>query len=85
MEATLAKFIEQEQKESLTAVETLQRQINTNGLAVVGSEATPEALQRGQTDMLILAKEFYEGEQKEELVKLAVVELKGVGTTLFNV
>ena len=52
---------------------------------MVGSEATPEALQRGQTDMLILANEFYEGEQKEELVKLAVVELKGVGTTLFNV
>ncbi len=50
----------------------LQREINTNGLAVVGSEATLEALKRGQADMLILAKEFYEGELKEELVKLAV-------------
>ena len=70
--ATLATFIEQEQKESLAAVEMLQRQINTNGLAVVGSEATLEAMKRGQADMLILAKEFYEGELKEELVKLAV-------------
>lgn len=72
VEATLATFIEQEQKESLAAVEMLQREINTNGLAVVGSEATLEALKRGQADMLILAKEFYEGELKEELVKLAV-------------
>ncbi len=72
VEATLSTFIEQEQKESLAAVEMLQRQINTNGLAVVGSKATLEALKRGQADMLIMAKEFYEGELKEELVKLAV-------------
>ena len=72
VEATLATFVEQEQKESLSAVEMLQREINTNGLAVVGSEATLEALKRGQADMLILATEFYEGELKEKLVKLAV-------------
>ena len=72
VEATLATFIEQEQKESIAAVEMLQREINTNGLAVVGSEATLEALKRGQADLLLLAKEFYEGELKEELVKLAV-------------
>ena len=72
VEATLAAFIDQEKKESLAAVEMLQRQINTNGLAVVGSEATLEALKRGQADMLVLAKEFYEGELKEELVKLAI-------------
>jgi len=35
-------------------------------------EATLEALKRGQADLLLLAKEFYEGELKEELVKLAV-------------
>jgi len=72
VEATLATFIEQEQKESLAVVEMLQREINTNGLAVVGSEATLEALKRGQADLLVLAKEFYEGELKEKLVKLAV-------------
>ena len=72
VDATLAAFIAREQKESLAAVEMLQRQINTSGLAVVGSEATLEALKRGQADMLILAKEFYEGELKEALVKLAV-------------
>ena len=72
VEATLTAFIDQEQKESVAAVEMLQREINTTGLAVVGFEATLEALQRGQADMLILAKEFYEGEQKEELVKLVV-------------
>ncbi|MBL0712923.1 MAG: hypothetical protein JJV98_04415 [Desulfosarcina sp.] len=72
VEATLAAFIDQEQKESRAAVEMLQWQININGLAVAGSEACLEALKRGQADMLILAKEFYEGELKEELVKLAV-------------
>ena len=72
VEATLAAFIDQEQKESFATVEMLQREINTTGLAVVGSEATLEALKRGQADMLILAKEFYEGELKEELVKLAI-------------
>jgi ribosomal protein L7Ae-like RNA K-turn-binding protein len=72
VEATLAAFIDQEQKESLAAVEMLQRQINTNGLAVAGSEACLEALKCGQADMLVLAKEFYEGELKEELVRLAV-------------
>ena len=72
VEATLEAFIVREQQESLAAVETLKREVNTNGLAVVGSENTLAALKRGQVDMLILAKEFYEGELKEEMVKLAV-------------
>ena len=72
MDATLATFVEQEQKESLSAVEMLQREINTNGLAVVGSEATREALKRGQADMLILATDFYKVELKEKRLKLAV-------------
>ena len=72
VDATLATFVEQEQKESLSAVEMLQREINTNGLAVVGSEATHEALKRGQADMLILATDFYKVELKEKRLKLAV-------------
>ena len=73
VEATLATFIDQEQKESVAVIEMFQREINTNGLAVVGSDATLKALKRRQADMLILAKEFYEGELKDALVKLAVL------------
>ncbi len=69
---TLNAFIRQEQSESLTAVEMLKQEMNKNGLGVVGTEASLAALRNGQADMLILAKEYYEGGQKEDLVKLAV-------------
>jgi hypothetical protein len=69
---TLNTFIRQEQTESFTAVEMLKQEMNKNGLGVVGTEASLAALRNGQADMLILAKEYYEGGQKEEMVKLAV-------------
>jgi len=69
---TLSAFIRQEQSESLSAVEMLKQEMNKNGLGVVGTKSSLEALRNGQADMLIIAKEFYEGEQKEDLVKLAV-------------
>jgi len=69
---TLSAFIRQEQSESLSAVEMLKQEMNKNGLGVVGTKASIAALQNGQVDMLILAKEFYWGEQKEALIKLAI-------------
>jgi protein required for attachment to host cells len=68
---TLSFFIEQEEQESLALVDTLQREINTDGLAVVGPEASREALQRGQVDVLVLAKEMPDMKVKEELVRMA--------------
>ncbi len=68
---TLNAFVNQEQQESLEAVELLQKKIYTDGLAVVGIPACLKALQKGQADMLVLAKEFKEEDKREELVKLA--------------
>lgn len=56
--ATLVTFIEQEERESQGVVERLQKQISTNGLAVVGTIASYEALKRGQVDVLVLAKAY---------------------------
>jgi len=69
---TLNTFILQEQFESITAVEMLQQEMKINGLGVVGTEASLAALRNGQVDMLILSKEYYEGVQKEDMVRLAV-------------
>ena len=46
--ATLASFIEEEQQESLAAVERLQKEICTHGLAVAGSRASLQALRAGK-------------------------------------
>jgi peptide subunit release factor 1 (eRF1) len=57
VKTTLATFIEAEEWESRSSVEDLVGQIRTGGLAVGGTEACLLALQRGQVDMLILAKD----------------------------
>ena len=56
--ATLNSFIQQEEKESQALVDRLQREINTNGLAVVGTAATLNALSRGQGDLLLLTSGY---------------------------
>jgi peptide subunit release factor 1 (eRF1) len=56
--ATLASFIEQEERESVATVDKLQTEINTHGLAVAGSRASFEALRHGQVDVLVLAKAY---------------------------
>jgi rubrerythrin len=58
VEATIASFMEAEETESRSAVEVLERQIRTGGLAVAGTGACFQALERGQTDILILAKSY---------------------------
>ena len=56
--ATLDSFIQKEEKESQAMVDHLQREINTNGLGVVGTFKTLEALTRGQADVLLLTNEY---------------------------
>ena len=56
--ATLASFIEEEQQESLAAVERLQAEICRHGLAVAGSRASLQALKCHQVDLLVMATEF---------------------------
>ncbi len=56
--ATLASFVEDEQQESLAAVEKLQDRVCSHGLAVVGSLASLQALKARQVDMLVMATEY---------------------------
>lgn len=69
--ATLAAFIEQEERESQAVVERLVRELRANGLAVAGPEASLVALWQGQADELVLARDFADVRVREELVRLA--------------
>lgn len=55
---TLALFILAEEKESQAAVDKLQAEVLQDGLAVVGTQATLQALQAGQVDVLIVVKGY---------------------------
>jgi hypothetical protein len=56
--ATLLSFIEQEEQESLALVDRIRQAIYTDGLAVVGTRASWEALRASQADVLILARAY---------------------------
>ena len=56
--ATLASFVEEEQRESLAAVDRLQKNICSHGLAVAGSTASLQALKCRQVDLLVMATEY---------------------------
>ncbi len=58
VEATIASFIEEEERDSRLAVDELVQAVNTGGLAVCGTEPVFRALERGQVDTLILAKAY---------------------------
>ena len=59
--ATLGSFIEQEEKESRAAAEEIVRQVQTGGLAVVGTTASLQALRREQVDTLVMASSYSPG------------------------
>jgi hypothetical protein len=58
VEATIASFVEEEENESRLAVDELFQAVQTGGLAVSGTEPVFRALERAQTDTLILAKAY---------------------------
>ena len=58
VKATLASFIEAEQQESLAAVERLQKEICSHGLAVAGARGSLQALKSRQVDSLVVATEY---------------------------
>ncbi len=58
VEATIASFIEEEENESRLAVDELVQAVHTGGLAVSGTQPVFRALERAQTDTLILAKAY---------------------------
>ena len=56
--ATLDSFIQKEEKESQAMPDHLMREINTNGLAVVGTAKVLNALTLGQVDVLLLTSGY---------------------------
>ena len=56
--ATLSSFVEQEEFESQAMADRLEQEVNTDGLAEVGTDACLKALQRGQVDVLVLAESY---------------------------
>jgi protein required for attachment to host cells len=70
VDATLAAFIEQEEKESLALSDELLREIRTGGLAVVGNEEVLAALRKSQADALVISAS-YDGVDREDMVRLA--------------
>jgi rubrerythrin len=62
VEATLASFIEQEEKESHAVAAELEKQIQAGGLAVAGAGPSFLALKRGRADILVLARSYAPGQ-----------------------
>lgn len=58
LSSPLARFIEHEQQESVTRVAQLMDEPKRGRLAAADSAATLEALQRGQVDVLVIAKRY---------------------------
>ena len=94
--STLSVFVEEEQRESLSVTQRLLHQLSVGSLAVAGLNATLQALNRKQADILVLAKEF-DLDIREQMVRRAesygclvevvercdaLIELGGVGCLL---
>ena len=59
--ATLASFVDFQQQHSHASVATLQQAVYTNGLGVLGTEASLKCLRHGQADVLFLAEAYAPG------------------------
>ncbi len=70
LEEAVATFIEIEQNESRTTVQTLHEQVRRQGLAVVGIHACRQAILSGTASELVISEELPEAD-REELVRLA--------------
>ena len=59
--ATLSSFVDYQQQHSHTCVAMLQQAVYTNGLGILGTDASLECLRYARADMLILAEEYDPG------------------------
>jgi len=70
LEEAVSTFIEIEQNESRSTVQTLHERVRRNGLAVVGIHASREAMVNGAASELVISEELPEAD-REELVRMA--------------
>lgn len=61
IEATIASFVDAEEKESQNMADILSQKVHTGGLAVAGTEASFQALQRGHVDTVVLLADYSPG------------------------
>jgi len=59
--ATLASFVEFRQQHFHTCVAMLQQAVYTNGLGILGTDATLQCLRHARADVLVLAEEYDPG------------------------
>ncbi len=68
--ATLSTFVEEEQRESLSVVDTLFDALYRDGLAVVGARRCLAALENDQADLVIMAHDYHT-ESREPILRAA--------------
>jgi ribosomal protein L7Ae-like RNA K-turn-binding protein len=68
--ATLSTFVEEEQRESLSVVDTLFDALYRDGLAVVGARRCLAALEHDQADLVIMAHD-YDARSREPILRAA--------------
>ncbi len=68
---TLSAFVEQEQQESMSAVDRLKQTIAKSSLAVCGKDNTIKALETGQADLLVIEQDYPDEADREEIIRLA--------------
>ena len=61
VDATLSSFVEYQQQHSHTYVAILQQAVYTNGLGILGTNASLKCLRHARADMLVMAEEYDPG------------------------
>jgi len=61
VDAAFSSFVEYQQQHSHTYVDMLQEAVHTNGLGVLGTDASLQCLRHGRADVLVLAEEYDPG------------------------
>lgn len=73
VEATLSAFIEKQELGAHALIDTLRREVRTGGLAVLGAEAALRAIEHGNADVLILARNLPDRTMREQLARAAEI------------
>ena len=71
VEATLSAFIEKQELGAHALVDTLRREVRVGGLAVLGAEASLRAMEHGNADVLVLARNLPDRALREKLARTA--------------
>lgn len=61
VDAALSSFVEFRQKQSRTCAAMLQQAVYTNGLGILGTDASLQCLRHARADVLVLAEEYNPG------------------------